>query len=122
MNKFLLFLYKNKNSNEKKFKNGVKIALHLIIMIIFSFVYYGLEIQEYNNKINEVKKLENETEKQEEIKNLNDNYNTNFLSYLYFSCVVHTTTGFSNDYPNNKKIKHSILIHMLIVFILIFIL
>ena len=49
-------------------------------------------------------------------------YNTDFFSYLFFSCVVHTTTGFDNDYPNNKYIKYTIFVHMIVVFVLLFIL
>lgn len=122
MNNFLLFLYTNKNENKRQIKIGVKLVIHLLIMLIFSFIYFGCEIKDYNNKKNKINKINNNNDKQNKLDELKKKYNTDFFSYLYFSCVVHTTTGFQNDYPNNKYINYIIFVHMLSVFILLFIL
>jgi branched-subunit amino acid permease len=119
MNKFLLFLYTNKNENKRQIKIGVKLVIHLIIMLIFSFIYFGCEIKNYNDK---KKEKSNNNDKQSKLQELKKKYNTDFFSYLFFSCVVHTTTGFDNDYPNNKYIKYTIFVHMIVVFVLLFIL
>lgn len=94
-----------------------KLLLHLIVLIIFSVIYYT------NNELfigHNYKKKDNNIINSEDIY---DNLSNNeFINSLYFSCIIHTTVGLGRIYPVNIKAKIIVLLHMLTVFSLIIIL
>jgi len=87
------------------------ILIHFAILIIFSFIYH------YNSNlfighINEDSDFEVK-DKAKVFDNLSDN---KYINSLYFSAIVHTTTGFGRIYPVNLKAKIIVLLHLLTVF------
>jgi hypothetical protein len=87
------------------------VLVHFAILITFSFIYHynsNLFIGHVNGDSDyEVKN------KGQVIDNLSDN---KYINSLYFSAIVHTTTGFGRIYPINIKAKIIVLVHLLTVF------
>jgi hypothetical protein len=98
-------------------KKPNKLLLHLIVLLLFSAIYhYDSELFiGHNNKQRDNKIINNE--------NIYDNlYNNQFIHSLYFSAIIHSTTGLGRIYPVNIKAKVIVLTHILIVFSLIILL
>ena len=87
------------------------LLLHLGILFIFSLIYhYNKEL--FIGHINE--NSDNAIEDKSKVfDNLSDN---GYINSLYFSAVVHTTTGFGRIYPVNIKAKIVVFLHIMIVF------
>ena len=105
--KFLPILFKKKNP--LKFSDIIK--THLLVIFIFSIIYYCIIIT-YKKDINNLKK--------------NSDLKTNrkkthiYLDCFNFSLVVHTSTGFNNIFPKDSIISLVFVsIHMIIALLLI---
>ena len=86
------------------------LLVHLGIILLFSFIYYfnkDLFIGHTNESDKDV------TDKSKVFDNLSD---SGFINCLYFSAVVHTTTGFGRIYPINDKAKIIVFIHIILAF------
>jgi len=93
------------------------LLVHLSILLIFSFIYhYNKEL--FIGHINEDSDIAIKN-KNKVFDNLSDN---KYINSLYFSAVVHTTTGFGRMYPVNTKAKIIVFLHIMIVFSTIIIL
>ena len=117
MIKYLPFLFKNES--KKKIRTDVKIGIHVFIIFLFSLIYYNIilntTIDNNNNKNSYFYykyKGNNKTKTNKK--------SVIFFNALYFSLIVHTTTGFSTLIPT-YEIKNNIviIIHLFIAFLLI---
>ena len=93
------------------------LLVHFLVLLIFSFIYHynkelfiGHVIEDSDIKIKSKTKV---------FDNLSDN---KYINSLYFSAIVHTTTGFGRMYPVNTKAKIIVFLHIMIVFSTIIIL
>jgi len=93
------------------------LLVHLSVLLIFSFIYH------YNKELFIGHVVEDSDisikSKNQVFNNLSDN---KYINSLYFSAVVHTTTGFGRMYPVNTKAKIIVFLHIMIVFSTIIIL
>jgi hypothetical protein len=87
------------------------VLVHFSILFIFSLIYhYNKEL--FIGHINE-NSDNNIQDKSKVFDNLSDN---GYINSLYFSAVVHTTTGFGRIYPVNIKAKIVVILHIMSVF------
>ena len=117
MMKYLPFLFKNKSN--KGLKTKVKLAIHALVIFIFSFIYYDIIINTTVRDESDKGKFFYYVDfTNNERKTRNKAYV--YIEALYFSLVVHTTTGFSALIPEyNIKNNIIIMIHLFIAFCLI---
>ncbi len=76
-----------------------KFFLHIILIIIFSVLYYLTQIYE---------------------KNINSYFESiSFYECFYFSIVTQSTIGYGHIFPNNKIMKNLAILQMLFILLLI---